>query len=115
MHLTALMKETYFRAPTFFGYNISVLASVNKLYYSVPLFLDSYLGLRFDGKSYFAIDTTNHTEIKADIMDLFSIRMKFKAESANGILLIIDGSVNEYEWMAIEFCIKEFWTVTIPV
>ena len=76
------------------------------------LFLDSYLGLRFDGKSYFAIDATNYTEIRTDIMNLFSIQMKFKAESANGILLIIDGSLNEY---AIEYCIKEFRTVTIPV
>ena len=62
------------------------------------LFLDSYLGLRFDGKSYFAIDTTIFTEIGTNIMDLFSFQMKFKAESANGILLIINGSSEYDEW-----------------
>ena len=85
------MKFIATRAPTFFGYIISVLASVNKLYYSVPLFLDSYLGLRFDGKSYFAIDTTNYTEFGSDIINWFSFQMKFKAESTNGTLLIING------------------------
>ena len=50
-------------------------------------------------------------------MNLFSIQMKFKAESANGILLIIDGSVNEYQseydYDQIEYCIKEFRTAAI--
>ena len=50
-------------------------------------------GLKFDGKSYLAIDTTNY----ADLTTSFFFKMKFKPERANGILLFIgDNTSRDY-------------------